>query len=239
MIVPNLLRHWWAQLGGSAVVALVVTLVLFTHSSSTFYELAVNSFSVALAYSLSISVPCTWLIPKLTHWVRSLPFLVQRLAVLATIFLFTLVGTLATDFVLLALGVCRWENFFAQWLRSARLASLISLGMGISFILYGSVRSKLELTTLQLRERELENQKALKLASEAQFFSLASRIHPHFLFNTLNSISSLIREDPPRAERMLERLASLLRYSLDANQRPLVPLEQEIRVVADYLEIER
>ena len=58
------------------------------------------------------------------------------------------------------------------------------------------MRARLEETTLQLRTKELERERALKLATEAQLASLESRIHPHFLFNTLNSISSLIPEDP-------------------------------------------
>jgi LytS/YehU family sensor histidine kinase len=66
-----------------------------------------------------------------------------------------------------------------------------------------------------------------------------SRIHPHFLFNTLNSISSLIPEDPARAERLLEQMAALLRFSLDASQSGLVPLSRELKIVTDYLEIER
>jgi LytS/YehU family sensor histidine kinase len=49
----------------------------------------------------------------------------------------------------------------------------------------------------------------------------------------------LIREDPGRAERTVERLAGLLRYSLDSTARRLVPLRQEMRVVRDYLEIEK
>ena len=69
--------------------------------------------------------------------------------------------------------------------------------------------------------------------------SLESRIHPHFLFNTLNSISSLIPEDPARAERLVEQMAALLRFSLDANQSGLVPLASELKIVGDYLEIER
>ena len=53
-----------------------------------------------------------------------------------------------------------------------------------------------------------------KLAAEARLSSLESRIHPHFLFNTLNSISSLIVTNPARAEQMVGRLAALLRASL-------------------------
>ena len=63
-------------------------------------------------------------------------------------------------------------------------------------------------------------------------------MHPHFLFNTLNSIAALIHEDPAGAERMTGQLAALLRSSLD-QRTPLVPLAEELRTVRNYLEIER
>lgn len=53
------------------------------------------------------------------------------------------------------------------------------------------------------------------------------------------SISSLIQDDPDRAERTVERLAALLRFSLDATARGVVPLAQELEIVSDYLEIEQ
>jgi LytS/YehU family sensor histidine kinase len=90
-----------------------------------------------------------------------------------------------------------------------------------------------------LRTRQFEEERARKLAIAAQLESLESRVRPHFLFNTLNSISALTREDPERAERMVELLSALLRFSLDANQRQTVPLGDEVKIVSDYLEIER
>lgn len=86
-----------------------------------------------------------------------------------------------------------------------------------------------------LREKE----RALKLASEAQLASLESRVHPHFLFNALNSVSALTREDPIKAEQLIQRLATLLRFSLDANDHGLVTLDEELKIVRDYLEIEQ
>jgi sensor histidine kinase YesM len=91
----------------------------------------------------------------------------------------------------------------------------------------------------RLHQQELERQRAVNLATEAQLASLESRIHPHFLFNTLNSISALIPVDPERAERLMERMAALLRFSLDAHAHGLVPLDQEMKIVRDYLEIEQ
>jgi LytS/YehU family sensor histidine kinase len=62
-------------------------------------------------------------------------------------------------------------------------------------------------------------------------------VQPHFLFNTLNSISGLIREQPAQAEAMIEHLSSLLRSSLDGKE--LVDVAQELKLVTDYLEIQR
>jgi LytS/YehU family sensor histidine kinase len=76
------------------------------------------------------------------------------------------------------------------------------------------------------------------MALEARLATLQSRLHPHFLFNTLNAISALIHDDPDRAERTVERLAALLRFSLDATQEAVIPLGDELKIVGDYLEIE-
>ena len=77
------------------------------------------------------------------------------------------------------------------------------------------------------------------VARDARLAALRYQINPHFLFNTLNSISALIPVDPERAERLLERMAALLRFSLDTHSRGLVPLDQEMKIVRDYLEIEQ
>jgi two-component system, LytTR family, sensor histidine kinase AlgZ len=75
---------------------------------------------------------------------------------------------------------------------------------------------------LHLHTRELERERALKLVTEARLSSLESPIHPHFLFNALDSISELIPEDPERAERLIERMAALLPCSLDSDRNGLV-----------------
>ena len=75
--------------------------------------------------------------------------------------------------------------------------------------------------------------------AEAQLASIESRVQPHFLFNTLNSIAALVHDDPAGAERMTGQLAALLRSALDSTATPLVPLDEELRVVRAYLEIER
>ncbi len=92
------------------------------------------------------------------------------------------------------------------------------------------MRSRLE----ESRLREVRSQRE---ALAAQVQGLQARIEPHFLFNSLNSVASLIREDPERAERALERIAHLFRYALDASAAPFVPLADELESVECFLEL--
>ncbi len=73
---------------------------------------------------------------------------------------------------------------------------------------------------------------------EAKFQALQSRIRPHFFFNSLNAVLAVIREDPLRAERMLENVAELFRAVMGDVKR-LVPLEQELDLCRRYVEIEQ
>jgi LytS/YehU family sensor histidine kinase len=116
---------------------------------------------------------------------------------------------------------------------------LIALVVGLTVTLHETLRYKLQAATLELRTRQVERERAYKLLAEAQLSSLESRIHPHFLFNTLNSIAALIPSDPRLAEDTVGKLASLLRFSLNAHHHGLVPLSQEMKIVRDYLEIEK
>lgn len=73
----------------------------------------------------------------------------------------------------------------------------------------------------------------------AQLEALRARTQPHFLFNALNTVAALIPEDPARAERAVEQLAALLRYSLEGSRREEVRLEEELAAVEGYLALER
>ena len=89
------------------------------------------------------------------------------------------------------------------------------------------------LTYFNLRARALS-----PAISEARLQALQARIRPHFLFNSLNAVLSLVRSDPRHAERALEDLAELFR-ALMSDARQLVALEDEIRLTRAYLELEQ
>ena len=151
----------------------------------------------------------------------------------------TVAGCLVAGIVGIAIGVSRPDQYWAYLYGSLRISFVVGTAACLTVMAYETLRGELEATTLALRTTELEKERARKLAIEAQLASLESRIHPHFLFNTLNSIAALTHDDAAGAERMTNQLASLMRSSLDGASTPLVPLEQELRVVGDYLDIER
>ncbi|AKF85142.1 Histidine kinase-, DNA gyrase B-, and HSP90-like ATPase [Myxococcus fulvus] len=82
---------------------------------------------------------------------------------------------------------------------------------------------------LRLRDTQL---------ARAQLHALEAQLHPHFLFNTLNSISALVRRDPLGSERMIARLSDLLRETLQAAGREEVSLRDELRTLQLYLDIQ-
>lgn len=86
----------------------------------------------------------------------------------------------------------------------------------------------------------IEREKALvRRTAQAHLRALRAQINPHFLFNTLNTIAALIAERPNEAEQVVVRLSRIFRYILHTEDRPFVPLRDEIRVVRDYLAIEQ
>jgi two-component system, LytTR family, sensor kinase len=92
------------------------------------------------------------------------------------------------------------------------------------------------------REREtarLQSETALLEAqlAEAKLAALNAQLNPHFLFNTLNAVSSLVERDPRGVRRMIARLSELLRYTLDGGHEPEVAVGQEIAFLERYLEI--
>jgi sensor histidine kinase YesM len=86
-----------------------------------------------------------------------------------------------------------------------------------------------EKTTAQLRSELVQ----------ARLQALKMQIQPHFLFNTLNSISSLVLTNPPQAHLMIAQLGDFLRLTLDYTEDQMVPLSEELRFLRSYLEIEQ
>ncbi|HYX42287.1 MAG TPA: histidine kinase, partial [Pyrinomonadaceae bacterium] len=89
------------------------------------------------------------------------------------------------------------------------------------------------------QERERLTAQLEAQLSRAQLQALKMQLHPHFLFNTLNTISALIHRDPRAADQMVARLGDLLRLTLDNHGVEEVPLKEELEFLEKYLEIEQ
>jgi GAF domain-containing protein len=110
---------------------------------------------------------------------------------------------------------------------------LTSLAEAFSFLL----------DNLRLREKRLEHEKREQQlvldANRSELKALRAQVNPHFLFNALNTIASLIPRQPERAERTIEQLAELFRYTLRRSDREWVTLDEELDVVCAYLDVEQ
>ena len=89
------------------------------------------------------------------------------------------------------------------------------------------------------RASELAQSSLKTQLAQAQLKSLKMQLHPHFLFNTLHSISSLVLEDPPKANSMIARLGDFLRLTLENSEQQLVTLKEETEFLRCYLDIEQ
>jgi two-component system, LytTR family, sensor kinase len=87
----------------------------------------------------------------------------------------------------------------------------------------------------QLREKETVAARLEAQLANAQIAALRMQLNPHFLFNTMNSISSLMRSDIDAADSMLEQMSSLLRMTLERRDVQLIPLHDEIEFIETYL----
>jgi two-component system, LytTR family, sensor kinase len=90
-----------------------------------------------------------------------------------------------------------------------------------------------------LQEKALKEKELRNLVTEAELTSLKFQINPHFIFNSLNSMSALTDVDPERARQMIQKLADFLRYSLQNTNRDKVRLAEEVDTIQLYLDIEK
>ena len=232
--------RYTVRMAAAIVVAAIFVAVAFIGVGfDTPLQQAAEMLGVALLFSICIGTSCALVIPRISPRLWTYRFPVNWIILILAMFVLALFGSTVTIAILVLIGYIPAARFTEWLLGSARYAIITTLTFGIAMSAYELMRARLELALLTARTKERDEAEARRLAAEAQLASLESRVQPHFLFNTLNSIAALIPTDPKGAEKMTGQLASLLRSSLDGADRPLVPLGQEVETVREYLEIER
>jgi sensor histidine kinase YesM len=113
--------------------------------------------------------------------------------------------------------------------------------LAIAFLVLGCVALFFVLVgTMEDREIQIHRKSdAEKLAREAELFRLQQQLQPHFLFNSLNSISALVGSDPTQARKMIQQLSEFLRGTLKKDDQQLISLEDELHQLMLYLDIEK
>jgi len=96
-------------------------------------------------------------------------------------------------------------------------------------------------TSIRMENANMKTENAeLKMKSlQAQHEKLKNQLHPHFLFNSLTALKSLIRKDPELAENYLVKLSEFLRFSISHNEQNVVPLQEELKFSLYYLEMQK
>lgn len=127
------------------------------------------------------------------------------------------------------------EQFLSMFAFSLGVSSILLIGV----FFYERLRIKFERSQMELKALEVQEIELKRLKSQAELSALQAKINPHFLFNTLNSIASLISFDPSKAEKAVEKLSKLFRLTLDHSLKEEVLLEESLRTVESYLDLEQ
>src|SRR4051812_14974650 len=231
--------YWLRIAFGNVLASLVVVFAFNDATLSTPALQLLRAFGISFLFSWCIAAPLGLTMPRAGPWIwRHVAFPFNWMAAATVMVVIGTVGSVAAIALLTALGVVR-PILFREWFAgSFRITVVMTLTIGLFIMAYEMMRKRLDDATLALRTKERDEAEARRLTAEAQLASLESRVQPHFLFNTLNSIAALVHVDPHGAERMTGQLAALLRSALDSTATPLVCLDEELRIVRAYLDIE-
>jgi sensor histidine kinase YesM len=169
-----------------------------------------------------------WLLPRYLFQGKTSQFIIGFLALL---FLTSLLHRVLDYYIIL-------DNYFPHWDKWPLLRLVTLLSTAIKMCLVLAIPVTISITQHVNRvQRQKEKLSREKLEAELQL--LKSQLHPHFLFNTLNSLYSLILKKSDSALDLTLRLSDLLRYLLYETQQPYVHLSRELAFVQDYLELEK
>ncbi len=222
----------WQAVVVAAVGSFLVNLLFVTASGgidSTDWANTLRGMGLGFAIAFSMWLSLAYLNNWLTHRVDWLdkPWPAFGLTLVANI----VVGTTVLGFVYFTSFVILGDETALDWLQRQRFGNYVGsvlIGLLISAIYQGAYFIKLWRTSLV----EAEQLKSANLT--AKYETLNAQINPHFLFNSLNVLSALVKRDPDAAEGFIQGLSEVYRYVLDVRGEQMVSLERELRALDAY-----
>lgn len=170
------------------------------------------------------------------HWLSNFRPVVQVVGHLIGIFIFFMtMGTLSyffTDYMDGLVYFDHWKEYMLELLswESLRFFDQYIITVGVYYVIryfQGLQKQEQEKSELAIRNREM------------QISLLKSQINPHFLFNTLNSISTLVHSSKEEARKLITQLSDVFRYALDTHRENMVKLSKEIEFIENYVRIQQ
>jgi two-component system, LytTR family, sensor kinase len=239
-------RVWRGRLTRWAIIFAVWTVVAFFFTGQWYYsnllgerpltwrEAAAPQFIYAYLWILG-SVLILWLAERFPVegrlWRRNVPIHL----LLATAFVFVISGAFHVVYFLLVVKNPNQHYTLVATLRWIIYNSSENYGIYGLLVLLNQVFRYYR----RFREGELRTSRLQTQLTQAQLEALKMQLQPHFLFNTLHSISALVHRDPDAADRMIARLGDFLRLTLENSGAQEVSLQKELEFLTCYLEIER
>ncbi|MDX1913879.1 MAG: histidine kinase [Saprospiraceae bacterium] len=228
--IQYIIRHYWVEI--VMVPPFVVGLCYLLYGDA-YFESWRNFGSMTFPWlfsSVLSPIGCHWVRNTSLHRFSKLEEWPKRVVWSITGYMIVTVGCAKATYFGLILTryenlVPSQKNFYGLLLLSAMCVLIIStLYEGVTYF------EKWKLA-------QIETDKLEKLSLETQFQSLQSQLNPHFLFNSLNVLSSLISENPRRAEDFVDELSNVYRYLLRSNERELATVGDELRFVRSYFHL--
>ena len=215
-----------------AVIGLLLTLLISAHKGqwigwrSTFFQ---------LLYSIVISLSVTNVIYINQKYLRLKKE--TRLFSILAYYTSAVIGMIiAIELIyLLRAWLFKEQYYFFHW-EDVRFSTIIVvISCTIIYVYFFQKRG----LNAKIQARDMEVLRLSQMKTQAELAALQSKINPHFLYNSLNAIASLIHENPDKAESMTLKLSKLFRYSINQNQEDLVTVKEEMEIVNTYLDIEK
>jgi two-component system LytT family sensor kinase len=215
------------------IITAIITAGLTFSDPTHWFEFLYSAFIFSCSIGFVIHVLVDFFLPRIDKFPTIL-----RLSLLLILFLVG--GFVGTEIgIVLQSLVTEVHVSLPMQVRLLTFNLVLSAIFGSIAVLYFTLRARAEAMAAKLQEKEMNEERLIRLKTKAELEALQAKVNPHFLFNTLNSIASLISENPKAAEETVEKLSELFRYTLRHTEKNTATVAEELDLVRTYLEIEK
>ena len=221
--------YWWSQIIGWLLYAVIVGVFNILTGNPLSAELILSLLSIYLI-GLSVSHAFRLLIIRLNWMKFNIPRLIPRI----------LLGTLMSGIVVYFLKSIIIERLIVQNAYEFNLTDAFPsiISWTLLYLIWSLLYFLFHFVT-NYKKEEIKNLKWQATKNEIELNKLKSQLNPHFIFNSMNSIRALINENPTLAKEAITQLSNVLRNSLLMGKQKLISLGDEMKLVNDYLGLEK